>query len=166
MTVVLLFPFFLFCSNSGVNVYVICQNCSRTWWSRLININALTFKTGEDTVLCEYAINRSLYHLQMTECFELYPSPLYPCSLAWNKKLSNVKSLRRFTPYFFDKQHLDKLIGHSVDHYYHMLIHARRMQRHSQIADDMSGDQPEDDPDGLMDPPEVFYTSISLIFLT
>ncbi|KAG6544447.1 hypothetical protein Mapa_014085 [Marchantia paleacea] len=69
--------------------------------------------------------------------------------------MSTPTGVRWFTPYFFDKQHLDKLIGHSVDHYYHMLIHARRMQRHSQIADDMSGDQPEDDPDGLMDPPEV-----------
>ncbi|OAE22220.1 hypothetical protein AXG93_412s1090 [Marchantia polymorpha subsp. ruderalis] len=69
--------------------------------------------------------------------------------------MSTPSGVRWFTPYFFDKQHLDKLIGHSVDHYYHMLIHARRMQRHSQIADDMSGDQPEDDPDGLMDPPEV-----------
>ncbi|KAL2611175.1 hypothetical protein R1flu_022867 [Riccia fluitans] len=69
--------------------------------------------------------------------------------------MSTPSGVRWFTPYFFDKQHLDKLIGHSVDHYYHMLIHARRIQRHSQIADDISGDQGEDDPDGLMDPPEV-----------
>ncbi|CAM6105514.1 unnamed protein product [Calypogeia fissa] len=69
--------------------------------------------------------------------------------------MSTPNGVRWFTPYFFDKSHLDKLIGHSVDHYYHMLIHARRLQRHSQVVDEFPGEPPEDDVDGLMDPPEV-----------
>ncbi len=72
-------------------------------------------------------------------------------------KTSN--GVRWFRPYFFDKKQLDSLIGHSVDHYYQMLIHSRRIQRHSQVidngSDSFSGDPIEDDPDGLLDPPEV-----------
>lgn len=74
--------------------------------------------------------------------------------------MSTAQGVRWFRPYFFNKGQLDSLIGHSVDHYYHMLIHARRAQRHSQIAessgDSFGGGEPmEDELDGLVDPPEV-----------
>lgn len=75
--------------------------------------------------------------------------------------MSTPQGVRWFRPYFFNKKQLDNLIGHSVDHYYEMLISARRAQRHSQIsensgADSLAGGEPmEDELDGLVDPPEV-----------
>lgn len=75
--------------------------------------------------------------------------------------MSTPQGVRWFRPYFFNKKQLDNLIGYSVDHYYEMLISARRAQRHSQIAENSGGDsfaggEPmEDELDGLMDPPEV-----------
>lgn len=73
--------------------------------------------------------------------------------------MSTPQGVRWFRPYFFDKKQLDSLIGHSVDHYYQMLIHARRVQRHNQVvensSDSFSGEPMEDDADGLLDPPEV-----------
>lgn len=74
--------------------------------------------------------------------------------------LSTPQGVRWFRPYFFNKKQLDSLIGHSVDHYYEMLISARRAQRYSQIAENngdafAGGESMDDELDGLMDPPEV-----------
>jgi hypothetical protein len=75
--------------------------------------------------------------------------------------MSTPQGIRWFRPYFFNKKQLDNLIGHSVDHYYEILIRARRAQRHSQVAENSGGDsfaggEPiEEELDGLMDPPEV-----------
>lgn len=76
--------------------------------------------------------------------------------------MSTPQGVRWFRPYFFNKKQLDNLIGHSVDHYYEMLISARRAQRRSQMAENGGdslgggGENPMDDElDGLMDPPEV-----------
>lgn len=75
--------------------------------------------------------------------------------------MSTPQGVRWFRPYFFNKKQLDNLIGHSVDHYYEMLISARRAQRHSQMAENSGdslaggGEPMEDELDGLMDPPEV-----------
>lgn len=69
--------------------------------------------------------------------------------------MSTPGGVRWFTPYFFDKKQVDNLVGHSVDHYYQMLIYARHLQRHSQVDVDFPGEVVDDDPDGLLDPSEV-----------
>eukprot|EP00271_Cylindrocystis_brebissonii_P002783 TRINITY_DN13581_c0_g1_i1.p1 TRINITY_DN13581_c0_g1~~TRINITY_DN13581_c0_g1_i1.p1 ORF type:complete len:928 (-),score=155.05 TRINITY_DN13581_c0_g1_i1:206-2938(-) len=65
---------------------------------------------------------------------------------------------RWFTPYFFDKRQLDKLIGQSVDGYYQELLQVRRLLRHQGTGDAggaVPGDVVDDEADDLADPPEV-----------
>lgn len=62
----------------------------------------------------------------------------------------------RYTPYFFDKNMLDKILEESVDQHFQALVQTRHMQRRREVIDDNLGaDVVEEMGDSLFEPPEV-----------
>ncbi|KAA0042591.1 hypothetical protein IC582_022552 [Cucumis melo] len=70
--------------------------------------------------------------------------------------IATTDGVKWYTPYFFDKNMLDKVLEESVDQHFHGLIQTRRLQRRREIVDDNAAAEVlEEMGDSLLEPPEV-----------
>lgn len=81
---------------------------------------------------------------------------LLSTSNAANLSYLNFCLFPRYTPYFFDKNMLDKILEESVDQHFHSLIKTRHSNRRRDIADDnMASEVFEENAESIWEPPEV-----------
>ncbi|XP_043715026.1 uncharacterized protein LOC122663397 isoform X2 [Telopea speciosissima] len=69
--------------------------------------------------------------------------------------IATSDGIKRYTPYFFDKNMLDNILEDSVDQHFHTLIQNRHMQRRRDVIDDNLAEVVEDSGESLWEPPEV-----------
>lgn len=70
--------------------------------------------------------------------------------------IATTDGIKWYTPYFFDKNMLDKILEESVDQHFHSLIKTRHSNRRRDIIDDsMSSDVFEENAESIWEPPEV-----------
>ncbi|KAL8127902.1 hypothetical protein AgCh_014736 [Apium graveolens] len=70
--------------------------------------------------------------------------------------IATTDGIKWYTPYFFDKNMLDKILEESVDQHFHSLIKTRHSNRRRDIIDDsMSSDVFDENAESIWEPPEV-----------
>lgn len=80
---------------------------------------------------------------------------------ASNMSCVKIFMFSRYTPYFFDKNMLDKILEESVDQHFHSLIKTRHSNRRRDIVDDsMASEVFEENAESIWEPPEVHDQSV------
>ncbi|XP_017237293.1 uncharacterized protein LOC108210488 [Daucus carota subsp. sativus] len=70
--------------------------------------------------------------------------------------IATTDGIKWYTPYFFDKNMLDKILEESVDQHFHSLIKTRHSNRRRDIVDDsMASEVFEENAESIWEPPEI-----------
>ncbi|CAJ2666560.1 unnamed protein product [Trifolium pratense] len=70
--------------------------------------------------------------------------------------IATTNGIKRYTPYFFDKNMLDNILEEAVDQQFHTLIQPRQILLRRDVVDDnLAAEVVEEIADSLWEPPEV-----------
>ncbi|XP_052187242.1 uncharacterized protein LOC127798008 [Diospyros lotus] len=70
--------------------------------------------------------------------------------------IATTDGIKWYTPYFFDKGMLDKILEESTDQHFHALIQTRNFQRRRDVIDDsLASEMIEETAESTWEPPEV-----------